>query len=66
MINFDGFDRKSFRKSKLDSKNKKRQANDDMQYHEHRLSKFSKQNLKKKMQEIQEEEIWEDWENEIH
>jgi|688.fasta_scaffold79802_3 hypothetical protein len=65
MKDFDSFDRKSFRKEKLDSKKKDRKLSSDFS-EEQRIKRLNKQNLKKKIQEIAEEEKWEDWENEIH
>jgi pyruvate/2-oxoacid:ferredoxin oxidoreductase beta subunit len=62
MKDFDSFDRKSFRKDKLDSKKKDKRIIKDFS-EEQRFQKLNKQNLKKKIQEIQEEERWEDWEN---
>jgi hypothetical protein len=67
MINFDGFDRKSFRKSKIEEKKKdKRFGKQNIESEDYRFSKVSKQNLKKRIQQMEEEEKWEDWENEIH
>jgi pyruvate/2-oxoacid:ferredoxin oxidoreductase beta subunit len=64
MKDFDSFDRKSFRKEKLDSKKRDRKFSNDLN-EEQRFKKLNRQNLKKRIQEIQEEERWEDWENEI-
>jgi hypothetical protein len=61
MKDFDSFDRKSFRKEKLDSKKKDRKLSSDFS-EEQRIKRLNKQNLKKKIQEIAEEEKWEDWE----
>lgn len=64
MKNFENFDRKSFRKEKFDSKRKDRKNIVD-NYDEHRFAKLNKKQIKKKIQDLQEEERWEDWENEI-
>jgi hypothetical protein len=61
MKDFDSFDRKSFRKEKLDSKKKDRKLSSDFS-EEQRIKRLNKQNLKKRIQEIAEEEKWEDWE----
>lgn len=65
MNNFDNFDRKSYRKEKLDSKKKDKSYFSD-NYEEHRLAKLNKKQIKKKIQEMQEEEKWEDWEDEVY
>lgn len=65
MKNSENFDRKSYRKEKLDSKKKEKRTfrdNDE----EHRVAKLNKQNMKRRLQEMQEEERWEDWEDEIY
>lgn len=64
MKNFDNFDRKSFRKEKLDSKKKDRKISSDMN-DEYRLQKLNKQNIRRKIEEMREEEKWEDWEDEV-
>lgn len=61
MKDFDSFDRKSFRKEKLDSKKKDRKLSSDFS-EEQKIKRLNKQNLKKRIQEIAEEEKWEDWE----
>jgi hypothetical protein len=61
MKDFDSFDRKSFRKEKLDSKKKDRKLSGEFS-EEQRIKRLNKQNLKKRIQEIAEEEKWEDWE----
>lgn len=61
----DNFDRKSFRKEKLDSKKKDKNFFSD-NYDEHRFAKLNKKQIKRKIQDLQEEEKWEDWENEIY
>jgi len=65
MKDSDSFDRKSFRKEKLDSKKKDRKYDNDF-HDEARLAKINKKEIKRRIQEMQEEEKWEDWENEIH
>lgn len=65
MKDFDSFDRKSFRKEKLDSKKKDRKYSGDFN-EEQRFKKLNKQNLKKRIEEMEEEEKWEDWEDEIY
>lgn len=64
MKNFENFDRKSFRKEKLDSKKKDKRFVIDTN-DEYKLQKINKQNIKRKIQEMREEEKWEDWEDEI-
>lgn len=64
-MNNENFDRKSFRKEKFDSKKKDRKIGAE-NYEEHRIAKLNKKQLKRKIQEIQEEEKWDDWENEIY
>jgi len=61
MKDFDSFDRKSFRKEKIDSKKKDRKLSSDFN-EEQRFKKLNKQTIKKRIQEMQEEEKWEDWE----
>jgi hypothetical protein len=61
MKDFDNFDRKSFRKEKLDSKKKDRKLSNDFS-EEQRVKRLNKQNLKKRIQEMEEEEKWKDWE----
>lgn len=65
MKNFDNFDRKSFRKEKLDSKKKDRKISGDIN-DEYRLQKLNKQNIRRKIEEMREEEKWEDWEDEVY
>lgn len=65
MKDFDSFDRKSFRKEKLDAKKKDKKIVRDL-HEEERFQKLNKQSLKRKKQEIEQEERWEDWENEIY
>jgi hypothetical protein len=64
MKNFDSFDRKSFRQQKINSKNKHKKSNnfDD----EYRVSKLKNKNIKKKIQDLQEEELWQSWEDETY
>ena len=64
MNNFDNFDRKSFRKEKFDSKKKTKKFESES-YDEQRFAKLNKKQIKRKIQDLQEEERWEDWENEI-
>ena len=64
MTNFENFDRKSYRKEKIDSKKRNRKSFVD-NYDEHRFAKLNKKQIKQKKQEIEQEEKWEDWENEI-
>lgn len=65
MKDSDNFDRKSFRKEKLDSKKKEKNFFYD-NYDEHRFAKLNKKQIKKKIQDLQEEEKWEDWQDEIY
>ena len=60
MKNFENFDRKSFRKEKFNSKNKDKKYLPD-NHDEYRLSQLNKQNIKRKLQEMEEEERWDDW-----
>lgn len=64
MNNFENFDRKSFRKEKFDSKKKTKKFESDF-YEEKRFAKLNKKQIKKKIQDLQEEEKWESWEDEI-
>lgn len=57
----DSDNRKDLRRQKLNSKSfKKPKVSEEQRF----ISKSKKQ-LKKKIEHIREEEIWEDWENEI-
>lgn len=60
----DNFDRKSFRKSKLESKKKNKKYFEDND--EYRLSRKNKKQIKQKLEELEQEEKWQDWENEIY
>jgi len=64
MKDFDSFDRKSFRQQKIDSKNKRKKHHDADE--ERRVSKLKIKHMKRKIQDLEEEELWEDWENEIY
>lgn len=67
MNNFDSFDRKSFRKANFESKkNNKKETITPYNKDEHRFSRISKQNIKKRKQEMEQEEKWDDWEDEIY
>jgi len=67
MSNFESFDRKSFRKDKIESKKKNRKSNQDgFSNEEYKYSKISKHNLKKRLEEMEEEEKWEDWQDEVY
>lgn len=61
--NEDFQDRKSLRR---DNFKQKRNTKDFADRIEHRDKAKIKKALKSKMERIKEEEIWEDWENEIH
>jgi len=61
----DKFDRKSFRKEKIDSKKKEKNLFSN-NYDEQRFAKLKKKQVKKKIQDLQEEEKWEDWEDEVY
>lgn len=55
-------DKKDLRRQKLADKSYKKQKISE----EQRFISKSKKELKKKIEYIREEELWEDWENEIH
>lgn len=61
----DNFDRKSFRKEKIDSKKKEKTVFSN-NYDEQRFAKLKKKQVKKRIQDLQEEEKWEDWEDEVY
>lgn len=65
MNNFDNFDRKSLRKAKFEDKRRNRKSFLSQNNEEQKFSRISKQNIKKKKQEIENEEKWEYWEDEI-
>lgn len=54
--------KKDLRRQKLADKNYKKQNLSE----EQRFLSKSKKQLKKKMEDIKADELWEDWENEIH
>jgi formylmethanofuran dehydrogenase subunit E len=54
---YDNVDRKSYRKSKMEQKNKHHKKNDE----EYRKDKSIKHDLKNKKQEMDDEETWEYW-----
>jgi hypothetical protein len=58
---YDDNDRKNQRRNSLKKKNSKNQ--DD--FIEHRDKAKIKKALKSKLEQIKEEELWDDWENEI-
>lgn len=59
MKNFENFDRKSFRKEKFNAKKDKKYLPDN--YDEQRFAQLNKKNIKRKLQEMEEEERWDDW-----
>ena len=61
----DNFDRKSFRKEKIDSKKKEKTLFSN-NHDEQRFAELKKKQVKKKIQDLQEEEKWEDWEDEVY
>lgn len=61
MKDFDFREDKAIRKEKFESKKYGRFE----QSEEERFHKQTKKHLKKRLQEIREEELWDDWENEI-
>ena len=61
MKDFDSFDRKSFRQQKINTKNKYKKPTNNLD-DEHKISKLRNKNIKRKIQDLQEEELWEDWE----
>lgn len=55
-------DKKDFRRQKFVDKNlKKQQVSEEQRF----IAKNKKQ-LKRKMEDMKADELWEDWENEIH
>jgi hypothetical protein len=64
MSQFEHFDRKSSRKEQLDSRKKNKKYLYDTN-EEQRFSKVNKKNIKRKLQEMKQEEKWEDWEENI-
>jgi|688.fasta_scaffold769401_3 hypothetical protein len=62
MKNFDNFDRKSFRKEKFSSKNKDKKYLPE-NHDEQRFANLNRKQIKRKLQEIEEEERWDDWED---
>lgn len=62
MQDFDDFDRKSFRKQKINSKKKYKKIVNNID-EDHKTSKIKHEYIKRKIQDLQEEELWEDWEN---
>lgn len=56
------FDKKDFRRQKFLEKNiKKQQISEEQKF----IAKNKKQ-LKRRIEDMKAEELWEDWENEIH
>jgi len=62
MTDFDTFDRKNFRKENIEHKKKNKKSVFD-QKEDKKISKIQSKNIKKKIQEIREEELWEDWDS---
>lgn len=61
MNNFDNFDRKSFRKEKFNAKKKDKKYLPE-NHEEYRYSQLNKKDIKRKKQQMEEEERWQDWE----
>lgn len=61
---FDNREQKHLRKEKFESK--KYQYNDSDFFEEKKIQKKRTKGLKNKLDQIREEELWEDWENEIY
>ena len=59
---FENFDRKTNRKEKFES-TKNRQKKSTVDSEELRFIKKSGKQLKKKIQEMREEELWDDWDD---
>lgn len=62
MSDFEHIDKKNLRKEKVEFKKKTKNNLSE----EERVAKKNVKNLKNKIQEMQQEEMWEDWENEIY
>lgn len=58
MNNFEDKDRKEHRRKKLDTKNKEKREYSE----EYRFIKKSKKELKNRISQMREEELWDDWE----
>lgn len=62
MKDFDNRDKKNLRKQKLDSQKNR----SDEFLDERRFARKNVKNLKNKMKELEADERWEDWNNEIY